>query len=645
MIISIYTKKKLIWSFVIAIFLLIAGYFSNNMPLFTGEDLEKLAIMETLNNNLGFHRKVKNEPVKYINTSFDKTLIPCYETGDFPGAKPVLLGNTEITDRAKLIKLLELLKNVDYKYLIIDIKFAKGLESDSCFIDSITGNKVKFDDKLFSLINQLDRVVIATHHEIKLINTELEKKAALADYRATATATNFVRFEYFDSIPYIPMAVYNDLNKRRNLDTIACHYPFGKKSLKLFAYYTQGNWPCYNSLFLDFNIRGYNTIIGETGHPNITEVEYLNMSKDILEDKDPSSIVKNFKDHYVFIGNMTEDIHDTYAGPQPGCVILSQALNVLDQQKHVVSLVEIILLLFLYFFISLFILCGKNVLDIFKKSNYALLNFIIDTTSFTIILSIFHFVEYMFGRTSFSFVIPIITFTALKTFVLLRRKYNMKQFFLVVVIALMAGLLMSFSPEDKTRTIEIHSFNSDCIRVDGQELRPGMMISLNSKITFSHPKEYLKVINRGNTIKVNCKTHNLVEDWANGDYRRIEPSNVGKPFSLFWWITWHTTSTKGDGMFESIEYVIGDKRPFAIQDRLINYNEQFYKFIIIEGKYKGNSFVAYPDDTEPIIWITKEHFGKYLDGDSNTLTFKVEYHNYNETFTITDSVKIIFINL
>ena len=636
-------KKKIILSVVISIVLLFVGYFSNNLSIFTGESLESLAIMESLNKLCGFHDEIENDSVVYINTSFDKDLIQCYEKEDFPGAIPVPLGNTEITDRNKLIKLLELLKDVNYKYLIIDIRFAKGLESNTYYCDSVNDKKSKTDDKLFSLIKQLDRVVVATHHDIKLIDKGLEEKAALADYRATATVTNFVRYEFFDSIPYIPLAVYNDLNKRINQDTIACHYPFGLYWMKPLAFYTQGYRLCYNSLFLDFNISDNAGKIHEIGQPVFTGLDYYNISKDILEEDDPNSIVKNFKNHYIFIGNLTEDIHDTYAGPQPGCVILYKALKALENHRHVVSLTEILVLFLLYFSISLFILCGKNLLDFVGNSDNALVHFIVDTTTFTFVLGAYHIIEYMLGRTSFSFVVPILVFTALKTYIILKNHYKMKSKFCIILIAILSGFLMSFTPEDNGRYIKVHSLNSDRILIDGQNARPGMMISPDSKISFSHSKEWVKLLNQGADVKIWCKTHGKEETWKNGEYRKIQMSSESHSANLFWWITWHKTSTKGVQMFDDIEYVIGDRRPFEIQDRIMNFDEQYYEFIIINGKYKGKKFIAYPDDKEALIWITKDHFAKYIDSRNNSLMFKVNYHNYSDNFLVADSVNVVFI--
>ncbi len=632
----------------ISIFLLFAGYFSNNMSLFTGESLEALAAMETFNYFAG-NNFDDNSDVIYINTSFDKELIDYYEINEkLKNPNPVLRGKTEITDRKKLISLLELLKNVNYKYLIIDLKFSKGLKSDSFIIDSVTGKKEKTDDKLFSLIKEMDRVVVATLHDIKLIDNGLERISGLADYRATATATNFVRYEYFDSIPYVPLVVYNELNKRANQDTIACYYPLGKKCLKPFAIYKQGNDYCYNSLFLDFRIAKNKTLFQENGKPFNTEIEYLNLSQDILEVKklDPQIIVDNFENKYVFVGNITQDLHDTYAGPLPGCVILYKAIKALNENKHIVSPIELLVLLLLYFFISFFILRGKNILDIFKKTDNSLLNFIIDITSFSIVLSLYHFVEYMLGRTSYSFIIPMIIFTMVKTFVLLKKQYKMKNFFLILFVALLSGLLMSFSPKENDRTIMIHAYNSCNIRVDGKLVSIGMMISPKSVFSFTEPSEEVVVINTGDPIKTYCSDHKRVEIWNKGEFRKIQNKRVKSP-NLFWWVTYHGTIAKG---IDNVEYFIGEERPFPIEDVIEekNRDQQSYVFEVKEGKFKGKKIKADYDNADPVIWLSRDLLTKngiILDNSSksDTLVFKLIYHNFGQTIIIKDSLKIIFV--
>ena len=641
-------KLNIIISIIISVFLLIAGYYYNNMSLFTGENLKLLSMMETLNLKCIFDNSEKDNVV-YINTSYDKVVIDYFKTMDVPNAKPMKLGNTAITDRVKLIKLLELLKDVKYKYLILDLRFSKGLECDSCIIDSLTRKKTKVDDKLFSLINQLDRVVIPTHHDIKLINKELEKKSALADYNVTATETNFVRYEYFDSIPYIPLAVYNDLNKRMNRDTIACHYPMGFECLKPFAFYTQGYKPCYNSMFLNFQIRDNVNYVNESGDPIISELEYYNLSKHILNADNPESIVHNFEDKYIFIGNMTEDMHDTYAGPQPGCVILFKALKALDEQRHVVSLIEVVILLILYFLISLFIIEGRNIFDLIRNLDNPLLNFIIDSLSFALVLVLYNVIAYLLGGRAFSFIIPMLFFTILKTYILLKKQYKMKNNLLLIFASLLCGALMfmSFKSDDGKRMIKVSDFSSYDILVDGKKIEVGDMISMNSKLSLTHPYHIVEMLNTGDDIVVdNCFTCKGKCIWKKGDYRTIQKVPSHSNETLFWWITRHRTSSKG--LYDEVNYLVGERRPFKIEEPIVNPIEQYYVLEVLEGKYKGIKIKAKYDDTDPVIWITRNLLsenGIFLDPQKEkvSLKFKVVYHNYGEESVIRKSLKIIFV--
>ena len=600
----------------------------------------------------GFKDEDVHDDVEYINTSFDKALIEYYQEDDVPEARRMHWGNTEITDRFKLIRLLELLKAVNYKYLIIDIRFPKGLECDSFLIDSISGQKQTADEKLFSLINQLDRVVIATHHDIKLIHKDVEKKAALADYRSTATATNFVRYEYFDSIPYIPLAVYNDLNKREGLDTISCHYPFGLRCLKPFAYYTQGNRLCYNSLFLNFSIRGTDKGSTEDGQTSLSHLSYLNLSKEILDKDNAADIVKNFENKYIVVCNYTQDLHDTYAGAQPGGVILYNALKALNNNKHIISWVEVIILFILFFLISFFILNGNNIFDLFKKSENSLLNFIIDISSFNLILYTYNIIEYMIWRTSYSFVLPILVFTVMKTYILINKKYKMGNKLFVVFLALLSGLLMSFTSQNNDgndKSIEVHEFNSNAICIDEDTAKIGKMISLKSSIKLNHPNLKLKLLNKGEDISITCRIHNKKETWKKGEYREVFSNEKGKENNLLWWLTWHKTSDKGSNVFQNSEYLVGDERPFRIEDPIINPAEQYYEFIVNEGRYKGKSFMATPDDTDPVIWVSREILNKsgiHLNSQGDdSLNFKVIYHNFGDIIIIKNSFTIVFSNI
>ena len=414
-------SKQIIISSCVALLLLIGGYWGNNLPLFTGEKLALYACLEKINDRL--FDTPDDTCVVYINTAFDKELIPCVELADFEESRPVILGNTEITDRRKLYQFLSLLKDVDYKYLIIDLRFEKSLKSDAKIYDEIKCDSILVDDTLFALIADMPNVVVATHSGIKLATPQLEAKAALADYYSTVTSTNFVRYEYQDSIPYIPLAVYNDLQRQKGGDEIVCHLPFGSRRLKRFAVYTQGWQLCHNSLFVDFYLNEKtkdSCRVGENQSPVVMiKKQIKRLGKDLLEETTFSppktKIVGDCSNRYVIIGNISEDLHDTYAGMKPGSVILYRALNCLNEGRHLVSIYHILFLFIVYFLISFFIIKGKSVFMLFNlKNDRHVISFLTDWLSFTTVLLLINVFEYLFLREAYSFMLPLIVFTLLK---------------------------------------------------------------------------------------------------------------------------------------------------------------------------------------------------------------------------------------
>ena len=121
-----------IWSAVLSLILLCASYFYNNLPLFTGENLLELVCSEwTKSHIFGIHDDLQEEvkdSVLLINVSYDKQLTGVYlsqqeKMNDPDGTHAI--GNTDITDREKLYSLLNALNGKNYKYIFLDIAFAR----------------------------------------------------------------------------------------------------------------------------------------------------------------------------------------------------------------------------------------------------------------------------------------------------------------------------------------------------------------------------------------------------------------------------------------------------------------------------------------------------------------------------------------
>lgn len=653
-------KREIFYSMFISLFLLFAGYFSNNLPLFTGENLKMYARMESLNKWLGIEEE-ECDSVMYINTCFDKELIPAIKQYDV-NSQIDTLGNIGITSRQDLYQFLNLLKDVNYKYLIIDLTFSKDLHSNNQVFNELTGDSTNIDILLFDLIKKMKRVVIARPLKEDLLDKELEPISANAYYYSTATETNFVRYHYFDDIPSIPLTVYNNLRAEHKLTTIKCQYPFGCKSLSFFSWYNQGWDLCYNSLFLDFRIldeeglhigENFNTkngftIINEIPDIGRNIVDKLNSSR-----KDTQEWLKDYcKDKYVIVGNMYEDLHDTYAGPQQGPVILYKAIKALENEVHIVSLWQMLILFIIYFFIALFILARKSIynwIPFVSKTKYGLLHFVLDVFSFTAVFFIYHFIEYMTHRVSFSFIIPVIIFTALKFYVIIRKEYHMKKSITTIIIALLAGLFLSFKPKENDDTLfQVDYCSSTNILINNKPVEKNQIISLNDCIDFTKvDKDVEKFIRIHPLENFIYKKGNKQEIWHTANIRRIVPSDDKQKFDLKWYIIKRGAQGKSAINSGSNEiFISGDSAAIAIDHTLVDNTaqKQYYKFTIIDGEYKNLSFKATNDDEYPVIWLYKKDFEDIgiECSKEQILKCRIEYYNYK---VLADSTcKIIIYN-
>ena len=170
--------KPILVSFLNVFVLLIFSYVLNNQPLFTGEDLNQYAWMEFLKNKIGLSEQVDYSDALFVNVSYDKQLIEKKDEFGMP------VGNIDITDRTKLLALLNILDSTNlYRYIILDIRFEKGLDSE-------------MDSALFSKIKNMKRIVVANHLDVELADSCLSAKAAINDYASTIVATNFARYKF-----------------------------------------------------------------------------------------------------------------------------------------------------------------------------------------------------------------------------------------------------------------------------------------------------------------------------------------------------------------------------------------------------------------------------------------------------------------
>ena len=175
---------------------------------------------------------------------------------------------------------------------------------------------------------------------------------------------------------------------------------------------------CYNSLFVHFPIVGWDE------YDEQQTKMYYNLGSDILDNCSEDDIRVLTKDKYVVIGNLVEDIHDTYSGVKPGSVITYYAFLELMQGRHFLNYGMMLFLAILYFLISLSLFETKSILrrlPFIKKSHSRLFHFLLDFVEYTFILALTMFVLYVVFGIATSIMLPSTYFAIQKSIIHYKR--------------------------------------------------------------------------------------------------------------------------------------------------------------------------------------------------------------------------------
>ncbi|MCH5242726.1 MAG: CHASE2 domain-containing protein [Muribaculaceae bacterium] len=279
----------LIIVFFLTILLQVADYFLSNFTYPIFDSLNIIIIKD-------FITQKGDAPDKefiYFNVGLDKELIPVKdEFGD-------TIGKTPITDRKLLTDFLTLLKDSDYKYIFLDIRFDDGTHSQN-------------DSSLFKIMESLDRFSYSTHRDKEpLITSSLSRKGAYSDFRGYYR-DGFIRYEFLqDGKESSALRMYSTLN--------------GNNMSKKGPFYFNDSSLAYNMFFIPF-YRNDTELLGENG---LEKYHYLGyeMSKDSLL----SDIVRDIKGKIVVIGDFENDKHTTYMGNVPGPLLTVRAYQMLEK--------------------------------------------------------------------------------------------------------------------------------------------------------------------------------------------------------------------------------------------------------------------------------------------------------------------------
>lgn len=136
------------------------------------------------------------DSILFVNVSYDRELVD-YDDG-------INEGNIDITDRHKLIQLLEYAKGINYRYIVLDIAFADELYP-----------KDSLSDSLFDLIQTLPRIVVAKSNDFT-IDERLNEKEGLVDYVTTVFDDTFTKIPLIEGdTTALAMHIFEDLHDVR----------------------------------------------------------------------------------------------------------------------------------------------------------------------------------------------------------------------------------------------------------------------------------------------------------------------------------------------------------------------------------------------------------------------------------------------
>lgn len=382
-------RTALLISLCNALLLSLLTYILNNQPLFTGEDLNHFAWMELLKERLGLEDITRKDDVLFVNVAYDKQLIELSDEYGMP------IGNTDITDRKKLLCFLQMLDSTkQYSYAFLDVRFEKGHEMPE--VDSL----------LFSTISKMKNVVVASHSDVETAIGLPIDRTAVSDYDATIVTTNFVRYRFsYGNKPSMALQAYQDL-KGNEIKRHGC------------LFYTCDGRLCYNSLFVSFPIEDFNEFNDDNSKT------YYNLGSDLINSYSYDDIGTLTKGKYVVIGDMIEDMHDTYSGPKPGSVITFYAFRALMEGKHFVNMWLVLLMAIVYFAISISQFSHHSIIEripIIGKSKSKILHFVVSLIGYTLLLSIIVIILNLIWGITTSILLPSAYFAIQKNIINYKR--------------------------------------------------------------------------------------------------------------------------------------------------------------------------------------------------------------------------------
>lgn len=361
---------------------LILCYIIDNLPYsFVGEATLGQNI-EQIKSYFGFSVDSVPDDIIVINVAYDRQLVNINDDFGLPK------GNIDVTDRHKLLTLLQKAKETRYKYIMLDVTFQDGYDTE-------------YDSLLFNEILQTKNIVIAKSENFILADSILLSKARYSDYSIHISESNFVKYDYIrNGEATFPYQAYLDL-KQNKISSFGPLYFFNGRLAR-------------KSVVLKLPIKLWNEFSEDSiGNNKVHSLKYYNLGTDILDtDIDLKEL---FNDKIVIIGDVSEnDLHDTYLGKIAGPVINLNAYYALINDNLSIPFPGIILLFLIYMGISYYLIKRYSIFNIipyFKRFKSKTFKFLLSFLSLSFIFSILGFFGYLIMGMEVDILVPSLYFT------------------------------------------------------------------------------------------------------------------------------------------------------------------------------------------------------------------------------------------
>ena len=353
-------------------FLSLANYWVDNCPNSLIDDTGNLIFTEYLTDRYAHSEDI--DSVLYVNVAYDKELVSLYD--DFGDT----LGTASVTNRATLLRFLQVAEEAGYRYMVLDVRFEPGMYTPA-------------DSALWTLMGRLPRFAYSAHSQSGDAAANLAgHNAAFADYSATMT-TGFTRWQFFRSEgESIPLKMAGELN--------------GVEINNHGLWYSDRGHICRNALFIPLPS---DLLLSE--YPD-GRVRYPNLGSQILRFKSEEEIAEMMHDKIVIIGDFGADTHETYIGPVPGPVLIYESYRQLAAGHHRLNPLFYLLIFAFFSLMSWCVLRPGSLLGRIKwLEKHPILRFIISFISWNVTLKMLNIVCYLTLAENFITLIPSLFLT------------------------------------------------------------------------------------------------------------------------------------------------------------------------------------------------------------------------------------------